>query len=198
MKNKFSGFLVSSLISFSILGCSNSLSSFAPISFQNNPVKSFNAPSIKHSLAVQDFVQKVGKLGQKLSEEELREISAQRHVVPNGKFAPRPAMNLSEKQNLDIHFQKHGKEFKNINSAEDYLQSAIRFHLKKGPTVSYYFDITSFEKGYQSNVVKHDTQTMEFSAMRSDGAITTYYTNNGVSPKRFVPVPEDFVIQAGK
>lgn len=198
MKNKFSGFFASAFVALFVSGCGNNLSSLNPVGFQNSPVRSFSAPSSQHSLAVQDFVQKVGKLGQKLTEDQLREISAQRHVVPNGKFAPRPAMNLSEKQNLDVHFQKHGKEFKNINSAEDYLQSAIRFHLKKGPSITYYFDITSFEKGYQSNVVKHDTQTMEFSAMRSDGAITTYYTNNGVSPKRFVPVPEDFVIQTGK
>lgn len=138
------------------------------------------------------FVNNVSKLGVKLKPEQLKTISLQRHLKTSGKFASRPANNLTSEQNLQVHFDKHKKEFPNVKTKEQYLQSAIDFHNRKGETIKYYFDTTSFSKGYQSNVIKYDSKTHELSALRSDGDITTYYTSDDPSPKRFVVVEEEF------
>ncbi|MFN8576144.1 MAG: hypothetical protein U0354_04745 [Candidatus Sericytochromatia bacterium] len=140
----------------------------------------------------QVFVNNVSKLGVKLQPEQLKTISLQRHLKTSGKFASRPDANLTSEQNLQVHFDKHKKEFPNVKTKEQYLQSAIDFHNRKSPTIKYYFDTTSFSKGYQSNVVKYDSKTHELSALRSDGDITTYYTSDDPSPKRFVVVEEEF------
>lgn len=140
----------------------------------------------------QVFISNVSKLGVKLSNDQLKTISLQRHLKTSGQFASRPAEKLTSEQNLQVHYDKHKKEFPKVKSREDYLQSAISFHERKGETVTYYFDTTSFAKGYQSNVVKYDSKTHEISALRSNGDITTYYTTDAPSSKRFVVVPEDF------
>lgn len=138
------------------------------------------------------FINSVSKIGVTLNNKQLETIAIQRHLKTSGKFASRPAVNLTSEKNLQVHFDKHKKEFPKIKTKEDYLKAAIDFHNSKSPTANYYFDTTSFDKGYQSNVVKYDSKTHELSALRSDGDITTYYTSDEPSPKRFVLVPEDF------
>lgn len=146
------------------------------------------APEIK------GFVSEVSKLGVRLSTSQLKTIETQRNLKPSGKFASRPANNLTSEQNLEIHFQKHKSQFKGINTKEDYLDRALGFYERKSETIQYYFDTTSFAKGYQSNIVRFDSQTREISALRSDGDLTTYYISDKLSPKRFVVVPENFKI----
>ena len=158
---------------------------------QQTQISSVNRNISSYSDDVKLFVANASKLGVKLTDEQLRTISIQRHVAPNGKWASRPAENLTAEQNLDVHFRKHKAEF-NIKTKEDYLQRAVAFQKKTGSTVTYYFDITSFAKGYQSNVVKFDSKTREFGAKKPNGEITTYYTNDTPAAKRFIVVPEDF------
>jgi hypothetical protein len=55
--------------------------------------------------------------------------------------------------------------------------------------IQYYFDTTSFAKGYQSNVVIWNSSSKEMTAMRSDGAMTTYYRDPALAANRFVVVP---------
>lgn len=165
--------------------------------------ESITAPSINSSVstfseeltqdkAILPFINNVGKIGVKLNNDQLRTISLQRHLKTSGKFASRPAADLTSEKNLQVHFDKHKKEFSKIKTKEEYLKAAIDFHNSKAATAKYYFDTTSFAKGYQSNVVKYDSKTHELSALRSDGDITTYYTSDEPSSKRFVLVPEDF------
>ena len=178
----------------------NACSSEEPVLNQNILPQTTNIQSVSNEQNATDvnapeirvFVSNVAKLGVNLSPEQLRIISQQRHLTPSGNFASRPLENLTAEQNLSVHFNKHRKEFKNINNKEQYLQSAVDFHNRKSPSITYYFDTTSFAKKYQSNVIKFDAKTHELSAMRLGGDITTYYTSDTPSLKRFVPVPEDF------
>ncbi|HEY9724055.1 MAG TPA: hypothetical protein V6D47_18780 [Oscillatoriaceae cyanobacterium] len=136
------------------------------------------------------FVAAVKADGVKLTSEQLAEISAERHAHPNGEWAARPALNLSAEQNLDVHFHKHASQFHpSPASAEAYLKQAIACANGERGTIHYYFDITSFTKGYQTHVVRWDPQSKEFCAVRTDGAMTTYYIDYGVKPNRFVEVP---------
>lgn len=141
--------------------------------------------------AVEKFTSAVSALGVKLTPEQLKVISTQRHLKTTGVFASRPATHLSSDQNLVIHFNKHKSQFPGITTKEAYL-AAAKNYLDNNTTAVYYFDTTSFSKGYQSNVVKHDAKTMELSAVRTNGDITTYYKDNKMDPKRFVVVPAEF------
>jgi hypothetical protein len=141
---------------------------------------------------IQAFLNNVSRFNISLNDGQLREISMQRHIRPSGLWASRPAMNLTGDQNLNVHFIKHRMEFKGINSPEQYLQRSLDFQLRQSPSITYYFDTTSFDKDYQSNVVKYDARTREFGAVRSNGDITTYYTSDPPSAKRFIIVPEEF------
>lgn len=176
---------------FALTGCGTETETFnTSINPQN--ITTFSDNENIDSKAQQLFVTNVSKLGVKLQPEQLKTISLQRHLKTSGKFASRPAANLTSEKNLQVHFDKHKKEFPKVRTQEDYLKAAIDFHNRKGETVAYYFDTTSFAKGYQSNVVKYDSKTHELSALRSDGDITTYYTSDEPSSKRFVVVPEEF------
>ena len=59
----------------------------------------------------------------------------------------------------------------------------------KGTPIVYLFDVQSFDKGYQSHVVRWSPKSHELSAMREDGAITTYYLDSKMPPARFVQLP---------
>lgn len=136
------------------------------------------------------FLKAVSDRGVKLTVQQLQIISAGRSVQPNGEFASRPAANLTAEQNLDVHFKKHGHEFTPpITSAEQYRQQAVDLAAGKRGTIKFLFDTTSFDKGYQSNVVRWNPQTKEMTAVRPDGAVTTYYRNFNLSAKRFIVVP---------
>lgn len=143
---------------------------------------------------VKGFVTSVSRLGVNLNNEQLKIIEIQRSLKPSGNFASRPANNLTAEKNLDIHFQKHKSQFKGVTSKEIYLQRALEFFERESDSIQYYFDSTSFSKGYQSNVVRFDSKTREISALRSNGDLTTYYISDDLSPKRFVVVPENFRI----
>ena len=138
-----------------------------------------------------EFVKEVAARGVKLTDAQLELISKGRNVMPDGTFAPRPAANLTSEQNLKVHFEKHAHEFSpNIKSQEEYLQRAMDLAAGKRGDIMYFFDTTSFSKGYQSQVVRWNPKTKEFTALRPDGAVTTYYLNYRLAGKRFVVVPK--------
>lgn len=139
----------------------------------------------------EEFVKAVASRGIKLTSQQLALISTGRSVQPDGTFASRPANNLTAEQNLEVHFKKHAREFKPaIPSAEEYLKRAMDLAAGKRGKIVYYFDTTSFSKGYQSQVVRWNPQTKEMTALRPDGAVTTYYLNFSLKPNRFVVVPQ--------
>jgi hypothetical protein len=136
-----------------------------------------------------DFIAEAKAKGVKLTEAQLEEIQAERNVVPNGTFAPRPAEKLTAEQNLDVHWRKHGHEFKPaLTTAADYLAQANAAGSGKRGAVRFFFDTTSYQKGYQSHVVRWVPATNDFTAFRKDGSQTTYYQSK---PKvgRFIEVP---------
>jgi hypothetical protein len=137
----------------------------------------------------EEFVKAAQAKGVKLTEADLTQIQAERKVVPSGLWAPRPAENLTAQANLDVHWKKHGHEFNPaITSAEAYLKQGNDAGSGKRGTVRFFFDTTSFDKGYQTHVVRWVPTTLDFTAFRTDGAETTYYRN---VPKanRFIEVP---------
>lgn len=150
------------------------------------------APSSLQARAAQskaEFVAAAKSKGVKLSEADLAVIQAERQVVPNGTWAARPAEHLTAEQNLDVHFHKHGHEFRPaITSAEDYQAQGNAAGTGKRGTVRYFFDTTSFDKGYQSHVIRWVPATHDFTAFKADGAETTYYQNDP-KPNRFIEVP---------
>lgn len=146
--------------------------------------KSDNAPATKA-----EFIAAAKAKGVKLTDAQLDEIQAERNVEPNGTFAPRPAMNLSAEQNLEVHWKKHGHEFKPaLKTPADYMAQANAAGSGKRGAVRFFFDTTSYQKGYQSHVVRWVPATMDFTAFRADGSQTTYYQSK---PKvgRFIEVP---------
>lgn len=136
------------------------------------------------------FVAAVKADGISLTPAQLQEIAAERRARPDGQWAARPALNLTAEQNLEVHFNKHASQFHpSPASPEAYLQQAMACANGERGTVHYYFDITSFTKGYQTHVVRWNPETKEFCAVRTDGAMTTYYIDYNVKPSRFVEVP---------
>jgi hypothetical protein len=178
--------IVLSLLVLTLTGCGQpSLTSSPLLSPQATQVSTFALPSTKA-----EFVQAVSSLGVKLTDAQLSVISANRSAKPSGTMAPRPAANLTSEQNLRVHFLKHGGEFHPaFATAEEYLAQAVALAEGKRGPVEYYFDITSFKKGYQSNVVLWNSSTKELTAMRPDGATTTFYHDPSLKPNRFVVVP---------
>lgn len=177
---------VVTLLALMLTGCG--LSSAPSISLQavsTAKVSTLGIPANKT-----EFVKAVSALGVKLTAAQLDTISANRIAKPNGTWAARPAASLTAAQNLDIHFKKHGKEFRPaIPSAQEYLAQAMALAEGKRGSVQYYFDLTSFSKGYQSNVVIWNASTTEMTALRPDGAMTTFYHNTNLQANRFVVVP---------
>jgi hypothetical protein len=175
------------LLSLTIVGCG----ALSPMPVSRAPM----APSTLQrtfdsgSTVEKAFRAEVAKKGLTLTDAQFGQIRTERATMPSGVFASRPANNLTAAQNLEVHFQKHRKEFPGVNTAQDYLDAAVAHGGGKNGTINYYFDLTSFEKGYQTHVVRWNQKTREFGAVRADGAVTTYYRNNSVEPKRFVPVP---------
>lgn len=173
-------------LTFLTTGCGSSL---GMASFQGMQASSVSTLS-KAPQTKQEFIREVKARGVTLSEAQLTMIAQGRKVQPNGVFAPRPAANLTAEQNLKVHFEKHAHEFSPaIASAEEYLQRAIDLAAGRRGQIVYYFDTTSFKKGYQSQVVRWNPKTKEFTALRPDGAVTTYYRNFRLASKRFVEVP---------
>ena len=193
VKTRLLGFFSISIFALiSLSGCGSDIDTFSDIPVDNPQFSSIQStPVANYPARVQAFISNVSRFGINLNDEQIRQIYTQRYVRPSGKFASRPALNLTSEQNLDIHFKKHYKEFKGISNKEQYLQKALQFLTRESPSANYYFDTTSFAKGYQSNIVKYDAQTHELSAVRNDGDITTFYTSDMPSPKRFVVVPEN-------
>jgi hypothetical protein len=137
----------------------------------------------------EEFAAAAKAKGVKLSEEDLAMIQAERQVKPSGIWAPRPAEKLTAEQNLDVHFKKHGHEFRPaLTSAAAYMAQGNAAGNGERGTVRFFFDITSFDKGYQTHVVRWVPQTHDFMAFRTDGAETTYYQNDP-QPNRFIEVP---------
>ena len=129
--------------------------------------------------------------GIKLTDAELDVLVKERMLTPSGRFAARPAHNLSSEQNLEVHWLKHRNEFTpKPASGDEYMAMGIAAATGERGTVKFYFDTTSFQKGYQSHVVRWVPTTKDFTAFRADGDMTTYYRNNSVSLKRFIEVPE--------
>lgn len=168
-------------------GCGSAISTGSLIGSANRSASALSSePQTK-----EEFVKAVAERGVKLTEKQLQLIAQGRSVMPNGKFADRPAANLTAEENLRVHFEKHAHEFTpNIQTQEEYLQRAIDLAAGRRGRIVYYFDVTSFEKGYQSNVVRWNPETKEFTALRPDGAVTTLYLNYRLNGKRFVVVPK--------
>jgi hypothetical protein len=142
------------------------------------------APATKEA-----FVAAAKAKGAKLTDAQLAEIQAERQVVPNGTWAPRPAEHLSAAENLDVHFRKHGHEFRPaLQSEADYMAQGNAAATGKRGAVRYFFDTTSYQKGYQSHVVRWVPTTRDFTAFKADGSETTYY-QNVPKPNRFIEVP---------
>lgn len=136
------------------------------------------------------FLAELKKRSIKLSAADLATLTKERSLVPSGEFADRPAAKLTGPENLAVHFKKHGHEFKPaIKSEEAYVESAIAAATGKRGEVRFFFDTTSFSKGYQSHIVRWVPKTKEFTAFRADGAMTTYYLNFKVGGSRFIEVP---------
>lgn len=135
------------------------------------------------------FVAAAKAKGISLTEDQLAELQAERAVKPNNTWAPRPAANLTADQNLQTHFLKHGHEFNpKITSAAAYMaQGNAAGNGDRGP-VRFFFDTTSFDKGYQTHVVRWVQKTHDFTAFKPDGSETTYYQNDP-QPSRFIEVP---------
>jgi hypothetical protein len=194
--------MIKKLISMTVLAVTVLLSACSSedilVTPENQNVNTFSTETPDNatilSPEVKGFVSSVSRLGVNLNNEQLKTIEIQRNLKPSGKFASRPANNLTSDKNLEVHFQKHKSQFKGVTSKEMYLQRALGFFERESDTIQYYFDSTSFAKGYQSNVVRFDSKTREISALRSDGDLTTYYISDDLSPKRFVVVPENFRI----
>lgn len=110
--------------------------------------------------------------------------------MPAGKFAARPAENLTAEQNWDVHFNKHGHEFKPaFTTREAYLAGAVATAKGELGAIKYLFDLQSFQKGYQTHVIRWNPKTLGFTAVRGeDGATTTFYLNKP-NTSRFVEVP---------
>lgn len=161
-----------------------------------SPAISTHAPAGLSALAdrapadKEAFLAELKSRGIRLSAEDLATLTAERHLTPSGAFADRAAANLTAEENLTVHFKKHGHEFKpRIPSEAAYVEQAIAAATGDRGPVRFYFDTTSFKKGYQSHVVRWVPKTKDFTAFRADGAMTTYYLNFNLSPKRFVEVP---------
>jgi len=136
------------------------------------------------------FVAAVNRLGLRLTSEQVDLVARERAAAPNGEWAPRPAVQLTAEGNLEVHFQKHRRELvPQPGSSAEYLARAMKHASGKGTPIVYLFDVQSFDKGYQSHVVRWSSRTHELSAMRVDGAMTTYYLDSKMSPTRFVEVP---------
>jgi len=136
------------------------------------------------------FIAAVARLGLKLSPDQVAQIARERATVPSGEWAPRPAVNLSSESNLEVHFKKHRAELvPQPASSEEYLARAMAHAAGKRSPIVYLFDVESFRKGYQSHVVRWSSKSHELSAMREDGAMTTYYIDSKMSSSRFVEVP---------
>lgn len=168
----------------SLSGCG--YSGLGPVAHSAQSVKALDSePTTKDQ-----FIKAASERGVKLTVQQLQIISAGRSTQPTGEFASRPAVNLTAEQNLTVHFQKHGNEFNPpIKSADEYRQNAVDLAAGRRGAIKYYFDTTSFDKGYQSNVVRWNPQTKEMTAVRPDGAVTTYYRNFSLAAKRFIVVP---------
>lgn len=173
------------LATIALSGCGQAVSPVLSRSATPQMVSTLSVPKTKA-----EFVAAVSALGVKLTEAQIAEIAANRIAKPNGQWAPRPAVNLTAQQNLDVHFKKHGMEFHpQFEDAQGYMEGAIALAEGKRGSVQYYFDSTSFKKGYQSKVVIWNSSTRELTALRPDGAMTTFYHDNKLAPNRFVIVP---------
>ncbi|MBC7543650.1 MAG: hypothetical protein H7338_13055 [Candidatus Sericytochromatia bacterium] len=172
-----------------LVGCGTQSRMVSYVPAPTSTMSQAKAPTTKtDAVAEKAFRDAAAQRGVKLTDAQFDLIKAERIVMPSGVFSPRPAENLTAEQNLDVHFHKHGNEF-GISSAAKYLSEAVAFNAGEHGTVSYFFDTTSFAKGYQTHVVRWSATSKEFSAVKTDGAVTTYYRNNSVDAKRFVPVP---------
>jgi hypothetical protein len=184
--------VAASLFVATAFGCGRAPSATAPAARSAAAIQAARAgaPRAEEAPATKEaFVAAVRAKGVKLTDANLAEIQAERDVVPSGVWAPRPAESLSAQQNLDVHFHKHGHEFKPaIASAAAYMAQGNAAGRGERGTVRYFFDTTSYQKGYQTHVVRWVQKTLDFTAFRTDGAETTYYQS---VPKagRFIEVP---------
>lgn len=181
--------VAATLLAAFISGCGSH--AFLPLASSRAPqaAQAFKAAFPAAPVDKAAFIAASGAKGIKFTDAQLIEIQGERQVKPSGLFAPRPAANLTAQQNLDVHWRKHGSEFKPaIKSPEDYvLQGNAAGDGTRGE-VRYFFDTTSYKKGYQTHVVRWVPKTMDFTAFRTDGAQTTYY-QNVPQAGRFVEVP---------
>jgi hypothetical protein len=166
----------SQMVSSSQMGSASALKKAAP--------KGDAAPATKEA-----FIAAAKAKGVKLTDADLAVIQAERTVKPNGIWAPRPAENLTAQRNLEVHQQKHGHEFRPaLSTPEAYLSQGNAAGNGSRGTVRFFFDTTSFDKGYQSHVVRWVPPTNDFTAFRADGSETTYY-QSAPKPGRFIECP---------
>lgn len=180
--------VAAALLATALVGCGTHMSPAAPRTTQAASAlgKAQFPPAPEDKDA---FVRAASSKGIKLTDAQLAEIQAERQVKPNGTFAPRPAENLTAEQNLETHWRKHGNEFKPaIKSPQDYVKQGNAAGTGERGEVRFFFDTTSYKKGYQTHVVRWVPKTLDFTAFRTDGAQTTYY-QNVPAPGRFIEVP---------
>src|SRR5689334_20480845 len=109
--HKLLGFGFICLLTVSACGTNSETFNTLPETAQ---ISAFERPPVNNNPVIQIFLKNVSRLGVQLGNNELKEISLQRHVPPSGLWASRPAMNLTSDQNLNVHFIKHRNEFKGI------------------------------------------------------------------------------------
>lgn len=187
--NKPFAFAAAALAALVLAACGRSGAPTALSQAQAAAMAQAKAPSFGQAPATREaFIAAAKAKGVSLTDAQVELIRAEFRAVPNGRFAARPAMNLSAQQNLDVHFQKHGHEFKPaIASAEAYVAQGNAAATGKRGAVRFFFDTTSFQKGYQSHVVRWVPATHDFTAFMADGSETTYYQNDP-KPNRFIEV----------
>jgi hypothetical protein len=163
---------------------------FSSIStIQNTPVaQQQEPPPYKPVSDREDFAKALYTLKVTLTPQDYQQIKALVNVVPTGIWTPGPENN-SEK-NKTGHFLKHANDFKPpFKSVEDYYDSAISF--ANSPEGEFYLDTNAYNQAREISVVKWSKITKEFTVLRANGQIATYFINNKLNPKRFVLISED-------
>ena len=142
-----------------------------------------------------EFIQLVTKQGFKLSQSDIAQVTQYTGVNPNGNWTPGP-MNDRE-ANKKHHFEKHRADFTPaFNTVEEYYNSAVKFNKRKELGI-FYFDVRN-SKPNQVSVCRWDEKSKEFSAMRLNGDIATYFPKFDNGYPRFIQVPQDMFATATK
>ena len=175
------------LVALLAAGCGATATGEAPVA-----PSQFAQAAFAEATPAEEFRQELGRRGVSLSDAEFASVVRQRQIQPAGCWAPRPAAGLDARANLEVHFKKHQSQVgpPRPRTAEEYMALAIASAKGERGTIAYYFDLQSFDKGYQSHVVRWNQKSRELTALRDDGCMTTYYRDDNLKPSRFVVVPQ--------